>query len=389
MTGIAVVAGALANKCANGGEAWVRLSWIRGLQRLGFKVFFVEEISSGHCVGVDGRPAEFASSVNLAYFEEITRHYGLAGSAALICDRGVNVAGAALSDVQAWLETADLLVNISGNLTSPDFLRPVRCKAFVDLDPGFTQLWHAQGTTNNEWLDHHDFFFTVGENIGTPACTIPTLGVRWLPTRQPVVLEDWPALDAREDLLFTTIATWRGPYGPITDGKHVYGLKVHEFRKFIELPALSGLAFELALSIDPADGGDLDNLRRAGWWVRSGSEVSRTPWEFQSYVQRSGAEFSCAQGVYVATSTGWMSDRTVRYLASSRPAVVQDTGIHKSVDAGEGLLTFATIDEALKATNEVATDYGRHSAAARAHAENAFASDKVLGRFLEDVGVAP
>jgi hypothetical protein len=389
MTAIAVVAGALANKPGNGGEAWVRLSWVRGLQRLGFKVFFVEEISSTHCVGLDGQPTGFATSVNLAYFEEISRRYGLIGSSALICDDGAKVGGASPRDVRGWLEAADLLVNISGNLSSPTYLRAARHKAFVDIDPGFTQLWQAQGTTNGDWLGSHDFFFTIGENIGTAACSLPTLGVRWLPTRQPVVLEDWPLLDPGEDLSFTTVATWRGPYGALVDDGRVYGLKVHEFRKFLQLPALSGRVFELALTIDPADETDLQNLRRCGWRVRPGAEVSRTPWEFKTYVQRSAAEFSCAQGVYVAASTGWMSDRTTRYLASGRPAIVQDTGIDKAVASGEGLLTFQTMGEALKAVEDVATNYRRHSAAARALAEREFSSDNVLGRFLEDVGVAP
>ena len=36
-----VVSGAIANKLLNGGEAWVRLSWILGLRRLGLDVWFV------------------------------------------------------------------------------------------------------------------------------------------------------------------------------------------------------------------------------------------------------------------------------------------------------------------------------------------------------------
>ena len=34
---VVVVAGALANKPGQSGEAWVKLSWIRGLQRLGIE----------------------------------------------------------------------------------------------------------------------------------------------------------------------------------------------------------------------------------------------------------------------------------------------------------------------------------------------------------------
>ena len=55
-----VVSGAIANKHLNGGEAWVRLSWILGLRRLGFDVWFVEQIDEATCVDAAGAPAPFA-----------------------------------------------------------------------------------------------------------------------------------------------------------------------------------------------------------------------------------------------------------------------------------------------------------------------------------------
>ena len=42
----------------------------------------------------------------------------------------------------------------------------------------------------------HDVFFTLGENVGQPDCLVPACGIRWLPTRQPIVLRDWPAPQA-------------------------------------------------------------------------------------------------------------------------------------------------------------------------------------------------
>lgn len=65
-----VVAGALANKAGSGGEAWVRMSWVRGLQRLGLDVTFVEELPSAMCVDGNGAPAAPNQSVN-----EIGRAY--------------------------------------------------------------------------------------------------------------------------------------------------------------------------------------------------------------------------------------------------------------------------------------------------------------------------
>jgi hypothetical protein len=113
------------------------------------------------------------------------------------------------------------------------------------------------------------------------------------------------------------------------------------------------------------------------------------PVEFRDYVRGSGAEFSVAQGIYVETNSGWFSDRTVRYLASGRPVVVQDTGFSGNLPCGEGLLAFADLEEAVACVEDVAAAYERHRAAARAIAEAHFDSDKVLARFLEEAGTAP
>ena len=101
-------------------------------------------------------------------------------------------------------------------------------------------------------------------------------------------------------------------------------------------------------------------------------------------MQGSGAEFSVAQGIYVDTGSGWFSDRTVRYLASGKPALVQDTGFGRNHPVGEGLLAFRTLDEAVAGARRIAADYERHAAAARRLAEEHFDSDMVLPRFLEE-----
>src|SRR5581483_8770272 len=101
--------------------------------------------------------------------------------------------------------------------------------------------------------------------------------------------------------------------------------------------------------------------------------------EFRDYVQASGAEFSVAQGVYVETGSGWFSDRTVRYLASGKPVVVQDTGFGRGYSQGDGLISFGTMPEAIDAVERVARDYETHARAARAVAESLFDSDLVVG----------
>jgi len=380
-----VVSGALANKCRNGGEAWVRLNWILGLKKLGCRVYFVEEIQRQNCVDATGAVATFEQSVNLAYFRHITEQFGLAGSAALIYENGEQIHGLGYAELLDLAPTADLLVNISGHLVSQPLFGRFRRKAFIDIDPGFTQIWHAAGNPGAR-LAGHDVFYTIGENIGTDACSIPVGNIPWRRTRQPVVLEEWPLSAGNNHNRFTTVASWRGPFGPVQHGDKTFGLKVHEFRKFIDLPERVRCDFEIALNIHPADAKDRDMLLRHGWRIVDPQAVASDPNAFRRYVQSSAAEFSVAQGIYVETNCGWFSDRTVRYLASGKPALVQDTGFTHNYPVGEGLLAFRNLDEAIAGAEQIMRDYGCHCRAARLLAEEYFESSVVLSRLLEEVG---
>ena len=94
-----------------------------------------------------------------------------------------------------------------------------------------------------------------------------------------------------------------------------------------------------------------------------------------------------AQGVYVASRCGWFSDRTGAYLASGRPALVQDTGIGGRLPDSEGLVTFATIQEATAGAREIVRDLDARSEAARAFAEEHLDAPVVLGGLLERLEV--
>ena len=383
---VIIVCGALANKLNNGGAAWTRLSWALGLKALGFEVAFVERISAAACVDGSGRPCAFGESANRAYFRAITRRFGLADLATLICDDEGTEDGLATADREELVRSAAALVNITGHWTPPR-MGTIPRRIYVDLDPGYTQFWHVGGNPGPR-LEGHNFYYTVGENIGRPDCSIPTGGIPWRPIRQPVVLDEWPACAPDSTRLFTTVASWRGPYGPAAHAGRTYGLKVHEFRKFLDLPRRVDLGFELALDIDPSDERDLVALREHGWRIRDPREVASDPDAFRRYIQASGAEFSVAQGIYVETNSGWFSDRSVRYLASGKPVLVQDTGLGRNYPVGEGLLAFSTPIEADVGADRIARDYGRHAGAARALAEEYFDSNRVLVQLLEETGLA-
>lgn len=382
-----VVSGALANRPGNGGGASVRMTWVEGLRRLGFDVWFVEQIARETLQGTAGGSVADERPAPVRFFEAVTGRFGLAGRCGLLDETGGRVAGVGLPALEGVAAEAAMLVNLGGHLTLPSLLRRFRRKAYVDLDPGFTQFWHAAGV-GQLGLAEHDHFFTVGLGIGRPGCSIPTDGIRWHPLPPPVVLDEWTE-GSDGGGAFTTIASWRGTFGPVAHGGRTFGLKVHEFRKFLGLPARVPARFEIALDIHPAEARDLDALRGHGWRIRNPRRVAKDPDAYRRYIQGSSAEFSAAQGIYVETASGWVSDRTVRYLAAGKPALVQETGVSRHLPAGEGLIAFRTEDEAVAGAGRIAADYATHRARALELAAEHFDSDTVLGHLLETTGTAP
>jgi hypothetical protein len=346
-------------------------------------VTFVEQIAPEVCVDAEGKPADFEQCVNRSYFAAVMEEHGLRDSATLVYGDGERTSGLSLDELVAIAETADLLVNISGHLMLEPIVSRFKRKAYIDLDPGFTQLWHHQGILR---LPDSDYYFTCGENIGKPECSIPTDGVPWRPLPPPVVLDDWPVADSGDPDRFTTIGSLRGAFGPIEYEGRTLGLKVHELRKFVEVPErLPALTFEFVLDAHPSETRDLDALKRNGWRLIDPRAAVPGPSPFQRYIQESGAEFSVSQGIYVATGSGWFSDRSVRYLASGKPVLVQDTGFSRNYPVGEGLVAFSSVEEAVAGAERIAAEYDSHSRSARALAEEYFDSDRVLGRLLQDV----
>jgi hypothetical protein len=364
-----VVGGALANKPWNGGEAWVRLSYIRGLERLGLTVFFVEQVDVASC-----------DEQALTYRDAVVEAFGLTDSSALVASDGELLRGDG-ERLLAVAESAELLLNISGNVSCEPLFSRFRRRAYLDLDPGYTQFWAEAGHAVGRLREHH-VHFTVGANVGTGRSSVPCAGLAWRSTVPPVVLADWPVACTDDRARFTTVATWRGPYGRVEHDGVLHGQKAHEFRKVVDLPRHVSAVLELALDIDDADVDDVGALREGGWRLVDPREVAGHPDSFRRYVQGSGGEFSVAQGVYVATNAGWFSDRTTRYLASGKPALVQDTGFSDTLASEEGILKFRSFDEAIAGFRVIESDYERHRRAARALAEELFDSDKVLPRLL-------
>src|SRR5262249_42608627 len=127
----------------------------------------------------------------------------------------------------------------------------IRPRILIEQDPGYTHLW-AEGGDPADVYGEHDLYFTVGGNVGTPRCRLPTLGIRRRPIWNPGVLDGWaPTRPVTRDR-FTTVADWRS-YGYLEFEGQVLGPKCEEFRKFLDLPRLAGEEVEIALNIDAED----------------------------------------------------------------------------------------------------------------------------------------
>jgi hypothetical protein len=286
------------------------------------------------------------------------------------------------------VESADLFLNVSGGCLLRDEYMAAKHKVLIDTDPGWNHFVnYPRWDREPRWHDTqgyraHDHFFTYAECIGQATCRLPTLGLDWHPTRPPVVTRCWHAQPPGS--VWTTVMSWVNFHRPIEHDGVVYGTKEREFERIEGLPSHVTARLEVAVGGNHVPRAHLASL---GWSVVDSHDVSRTPDDYRSYLQRSRAEFSVAKNVYVATHSGWFSCRSVCYLAAGRPVVVQDTGFSSVLPTGHGLFTFDTMDQAAAAINTVERDYERQCAAAREMAETYFDSSVVLSELLTRVGL--
>jgi hypothetical protein len=356
---------------AAGGVLWASLNWALGFRALGCEVIWAEEVRA--------EPVRDELAALVAAAQERLAPFGLAHRLAILPldpqGRLPEIAGCLPPEAAVGV---DVLVNFAYALPQrvlDAFPRTV----VVDVDPGLTQTWIARGEMAFGRYDHH---FTIGESVGRPGSGIPDLGVRWHHTPPCVALEWWPVAAAPPDAAFTTVTQWWGDWMPDESG-HYDNSKRAGFAPFLDVPALTRQRLELAVPVIEHD--ERLALLRRGWCVRSASEVAASALAYRRYVQASRGEFSCAKPSYVRMQTAWLSDRTVCYLASGKPAVVQHTGPSRYLPDADGLFRFRTPREAAAMVEAAAADYDRHCRAARALAEAHFDARRVVARMLECV----
>jgi len=363
-----IFSGMLAGDPHQGGATWAVLQYVLGLGRLGHDVWLIEPV-----------PALRADVV--AYFRSVVAQFGLEERAALLETGTRATAGVPYDDLVAAARGADLLLNVSGMLDDDDLTGPVGLRAYLDLDPAFNQIWHV-GYGIDMGFDRHERFVTVGLSVGEADCPIPTAGHAWMRTPQPVVRDSWPVTEPPASAPVTTIGNWRG-YGSVEWEGAFYGQKAHSMRTLLALAERAPVPFLLALAIHPEETDDLEALAAHGWELADPRAVAGTPSDYARFIRASRAELGIAKSGYVASRSGWFSDRSVCYLASGRPVVAQDTGFPRHLPTGSGLLAFEGVEDALAGLEAVEGDYEAHARAARALAEEVFDSDVVLTRLLE------
>jgi hypothetical protein len=384
MHGTIVIAGSVAQKPRHGGHTWVFLQYLLGFRRLGWNVLFLDQLEPKICVNEEDQPCPWERSLNLRHVVDTMERFDLKDSFGVYSNQGERLTGLSRRQVVERTRKAAFLMNVMGFLRDEDILGCAPRRVFLDIDPGFGQMWQDLGL--HALFRGHDDYVTIGEHIGRRSCTIPTCGLRWITTPQPIVLEYWPVVEEGGESM-TSVASWRGAYGPIEYQGKSYGLRVHEFRKFAPLPRLSRRPFQLALDIHPSENNDLALLHGNGWSLVDPKVAVGNPAAYQAYIHGSKAEFMVAKNMYVQTQSGWFSDRSICYLASGKPVLAQDTGLGELYPTGEGLLTFTTLEEAVAGVEELTGDYARHARAARALAEDYFDSNKVLPRLLSKLGI--
>ncbi len=362
-----------------GGHAWVQMQYLAGLQSLGHSVYYLEDCGEESWVyHWDEERLTDDLDYPCGYVRQCLEPMGLGRS--WIYRSGDQARGMSVDSFREICSRADLLVIWAVPLTvwREEYGWPAR-RTFIDADPGFTQVSLVQKRDGDllRTVQRCQNLFTVGPRIGVDDCPVPSTGQRWHATRPPVALEHWPVADGPEPTHFTSIMQWRG----FRDAEHQgqrYGQKDVQFPPYLGLPRRTGQPFRIA-----AVGAPLDDLAAHGWEAVAGWSAVGTPWSYRSFIQGSRAEFGVAKQGYVRFRAGWFSDRSVCYLASGRPVLVEDTGIGDWLPVGQGIETFSNPEQADGGVRRINGDYDHHCSSARSIAEEYFAADGVLTSLLE------
>ena len=359
-----------------GGQAWASLQYLLGLRALGHDVYYLEDCGRSSWVYVwEQQDWTHELEYPAAYVQACLAPFGF--GARWIYRDNYRALGMGLDQFLDVCASADLLLLRAVPFWAwrKEYDGP-RCRAFLDVDPGFTQITMANGDSGwVEGIARCEKRFTYGQRLGAADCAIPDVGGPWLKTVPPVFLPEWPVAQG-DATRFTSIMRWQG-FREVTHQGVAYGQRDKGFSSYLDLPKSTHQKLRLAqMGLQP------EFLASRGWEVLPGEVISCTPSSYQDFIQRSRAEFGVPKSGYVAMRGGWFSDRSVCYLASGRPVLIEDTGLHDWLRVGQGVVTFSDRAGALAGIELINSEYARHRRAARRLAEEVFATDRVLPALL-------
>jgi hypothetical protein len=367
------------------GIAWQAAHYLAGLERLGYEAWYVED-HGANPFDPRANSVVMDCTYNVAFLRRVMERLGLARRWAYWDAINDVYHGLGRAEVRALYGSADAVLNLCGATRLRDEHMACPRRVMIDTDPVYEQIKYAAADGEaRSYLDAHTHFFTYGENVGGPGWIVPLCGVKWQPTRPPVVLDFWPMAVA-EAPCFTTIATWENKGKNIAFGGASYVWSKHvNFLRFLDLPGRAKECLTLAM-LPPSPDVEATLLGK-GWRLADPRPLSADLDAYGDFIRGSRGEFTVAKDIYVRPESGWFSDRSVCYLASGRPVVTMRTGWSRFYPSGEGLFEFSTMEEALAAFAAIAADFPRHSRAARALAAEYFASDRVVSSLLAGCGL--
>ncbi|MDQ6913931.1 MAG: hypothetical protein M3119_08390 [Verrucomicrobiota bacterium] len=372
------------------GVIWQHLHYIVGLQRLGHDVYYIE-----HSARVPYNPKRGDFSFDFSYtgklFACLASEFGFKDRWSF-CARYLPEnpsAGLPLVRLRQLYREADAILNVCGAHELHDELLVSDRLIYIESDPGLEQIKIDQrDPLTLEHLRGHRTLFTFGENVNTRKFPVPKRRLKWLPTRQPVVMDFWQGRDApKRSAVFTSIANWStsGQKDIKWRGEKYLWSKSREFLRFIAAPRKAGEPFELATDIKKEE--TREKFRKNHWRLHSPVALSIDHHRYRDYIQNSKGEFTVAKDQYVRLNTGWFSDRSACYLAAGRPVITQETGFSDHYGNSSGLFAFNSLGEIAEAVKMINADYRKHSRAATSLAAEVFDAGKVLRSLLERAGV--
>jgi hypothetical protein len=362
------------------GMSFYNLHYIGGLQALGYEVHYVE-CNNEPCTCYDPVADQMTDDPTYAveYLRDVLPRFGVAKDRISFIDRQGRCHGAGWDDLRRDLGEADFLLTLCEAAWQDEFELCSR-RAFVDGDPLFTQASMLDSTSAMaRALGNYDTLFTYATRMGADDCTVPSAGRKWIPTRPVVATRYWEPAPSLASSPVAGLVMWTGGT-EVTLASGVYGFKNREFEKFMELPRRTSQNFVLAVG----GAAPRERLRASGWKLLEPLQISGTLEAYQAFLASCRADLGIAKHAYVASRSGWFSDRSTCYLAAGRPVLHQETGFTDWLPPGKGVLAFSTIEEVLDGLERLDADYELHARAARAIAEEHFEAATVVGRMLDD-----